>query len=117
MTVTSNSAVVTLTTANMVAANSFNVVGTAFQTSNDAMVAMDTRTYPENIVFRGLEPSTSYRYTIQIVSTADDSIVIGSYSGTFTTSPPSGELYNRCPHRLYSGITAVMPGHDLIFPC
>ena len=93
--VTSNSAEVPFPISNMVATDSFDVVGTAFQTCDNIMAATDTKTYPANTEFRGLDPNTSYRYMILIVSKANDSIAIGSYSGTFTTSPPSGELYNR----------------------
>ena len=76
---------VPLSTAVNVQANSFNVVGTATQAGDSAMVTSDAATYPANAIFNDLDSNTSYSFVIQIVSQATDHKIIGSFNGTFTT--------------------------------
>ena len=70
----------------MIAADNFNTVGTVFQSNGNTIVTSDTSTYPANVVFEDLFSNTSYTYILQVVSKDDSSIIIASFSGTFTTA-------------------------------
>ena len=76
--------------------DSFNVVGTATRVNGGITVDSDPATYRNSAVFRNLEPNTSYNFAIQIVSQATDGIMIGSFSGSFTTMPSSCEFHFVC---------------------
>ncbi len=70
----------------------FSVIGTATPVNGGSSVTSDPTTFPDDAVFCTLEPNTSYNFVIQLVSQASDGIMIGSFSGTFTTLTVSGEF-------------------------
>ena len=98
ITLTSNSATVSFPESGVVRVEggSFSVVGTATRVSDNTMVTSDSATYPDSAEFRNLKSNTSYNFVIQIVSQATDGIMIGSFSGSFTTMASSCEFHFVC---------------------